>query len=57
MVEARGFVTLGGCIFYADPTDSSLSVGWLNVNGKWYFFDTPAMRDLDGCTRMAPGSI
>ena len=41
-VEARGFVTLGGCKFYADPTDSSLSVGWLNVNGNWYFFDETA---------------
>ena len=41
-VEARGFVTLGGCKFYADPTDSSLSVGWLNINGKWYFFDETA---------------
>ena len=42
LVEARGFVTLGGCIFYADPTNGSLSVGWQNVNGKWYFFDETA---------------
>lgn len=42
MVEARGFVTLGGCIFYADTTNGSLSVGWQNVNGKWYFFDETA---------------
>lgn len=39
LAEAHGFVTLGGCKFYADPTDGSLCVGWKSVNGKWYFFD------------------
>lgn len=42
LAEAHGFVTLGGCKFYADPTDGSLCVGWKNVNGKWYFFDEAA---------------
>lgn len=40
--EAHGFVTLGGCKFYADPTDGSPCAGWKNVNGKWYFFDETA---------------
>lgn len=42
LAEAHGFVTLGGCKFYADPTDGSLCVGWKSVNGKWYFFDEAA---------------
>lgn len=42
LAEAHGFVTLGGCKFYADPTDSSPCAGWKNVNGKWYFFDETA---------------
>lgn len=42
LAEAHGFVTLGGCEFYADPTDCSLCVGWKSVNGKWYFFDEAA---------------
>lgn len=42
LAEAHGFVTLGGCKFYADPTDGSLCAGWKNVNGKWYFFDETA---------------
>lgn len=42
LAEAHGFVTLGGCKFYADPTDGSPCVGWKSVNGKWYFFDETA---------------
>lgn len=42
LAEAHGFVTLGGCKFYADPTDGSPCAGWKNVNGKWYFFDETA---------------
>ena len=42
LAEAHGFVTLGGCKFYADSTDGSLCVGWKSVNGKWYFFDETA---------------
>ena len=42
LVEAHGFVMLGGCKFYADPTDGSPCAGWKNVNGKWYFFDETA---------------
>lgn len=42
LVEAHGFVILGGCKFYADPTDGSPCAGWKNVNGKWYFFDETA---------------
>lgn len=42
LAEAHGFVTLGGCKFYADPTDGSPCSGWKNVNGKWYFFDETA---------------
>ncbi|MFR2030356.1 MAG: hypothetical protein ACLS3M_02405 [Collinsella sp.] len=58
LVEAHGFVMLGGCKFYADSTDGSPCAGWKNVNGKWYFLMRPlAMHDLAGCTRMAPGSI
>lgn len=39
LVQARGFVTLGGCKFYADTTDGSLRSGWKNIDGSWYFFD------------------
>lgn len=39
LVQARGFVTLGGCKFYADTTDGSLCSGWKNIDGSWYFFD------------------
>lgn len=42
LVEAHGFVMLGGCKFYADSTDGSPCAGWKNVNGKWYFFDETA---------------
>ena len=42
LAEAHGFVTLGGCKFYADQTDGSPCVGWKSVNGKWYFFDETA---------------
>lgn len=42
LIEAHGFVMLGGCKFYADPTDGSPCVGWKSVNGKWYFFDETA---------------
>ena len=42
LTEAHGFVTLGGCRFYADPSDGSLCVGWKSVDGKWYFFDEVA---------------
>ena len=39
LVQAQGFVTLGGCKFFADPTDGSLCSGWKNLDGSWYFFD------------------
>ena len=39
LVQARGFVTLGGCKFYADATDGTLCSGWKNIDGSWYFFD------------------
>ena len=39
LVQARGFVTLGGCTFYADPADGSLCTGWKYIDGSWYFFD------------------
>lgn len=39
LVQARGFVTLGGCKFYADTTDGSLCSGWNIIDGSWYFFD------------------
>lgn len=39
LVQARGFVTLGCCKFYADTTDGSLCSGWKNIDGSWYFFD------------------
>lgn len=39
LVQARGFVTLGGCTFYADAADGSLCSGWKNIDGSWYFFD------------------
>lgn len=48
LAEAHGFVTLGGCKFYADPTDGSLCVGWKSVNGKWYFFDEAAGYAISG---------
>ena len=46
LVQAQGFVTLGGCKFYADPTDGSLCSGWKNIDGSWYFFD-----EFDGYAR------
>lgn len=39
LVQARGFVTLGGCKFYADTADGTLCSGWKNIDGSWYFFD------------------
>lgn len=39
LVQAQGFVTLGGCKFYADPADGSLCSEWKKVDGSWYFFD------------------
>lgn len=39
LVQARGFVTLGGCKFYADAADGSLCTGWKYIDGSWYFFD------------------
>lgn len=39
LAAAKGFVTLGGCKFYADPADGSLCSGWKNIDGSWYFFD------------------
>ena len=39
LVQARGFVTLGGCKFYADTADGTLCYGWKNIDGSWYFFD------------------
>lgn len=39
LVQARGFVTLGGCKFYIDPADGPFCSGWRKVDGSWYFFD------------------